>query len=167
VVLVRDEQGPRTAAAITAELAGLRTVDPLHVPDEPWDLSAADLVVLVDGVDPAAPERGLLDYVLRGTGAIVGVTSDARLTPRLLDALQRMAPVVDWRASPTMRLDAEQIHLLHALATGTSARAAARAIHVSERTAHRRIADARETLSAPTTNAAAADLLSVVRVWDG
>jgi len=164
VVLVRDEPGPRAAAATTAELAGLHTVDPHRVPDEPWDLSASGLVV--DGVALDVTESDLLDNVVRGAGAIVGVTSDAHVTARLLDALQRMAPVLDWRASPPMGLDAEQIHLLHALATGSSARAAARAVHVSERTAHRRIADARETLSATTTNAATADLLAAVRAWE-
>lgn len=164
VVLVRPGPAPRRVAAETATLAGLTVVDARAVPPEPWDLSTADTVV-VDGERRTTTDSELVDVVLRGAGAIVAVPAGTTVSARLLDALQRTAPVIDWTTSPAMILDVEQVRLLHRLATGSSARAAARALHLSERTAHRRIADARDTLGSLSTNAAAANVLAIVRTW--
>lgn len=164
VVLVRDGPVPQRVAAETAALAGLTVVDAGAVPVEPWDLATADTVVLA-GERRTPNDSELLDVVLRGAGAIVAVPAGAPVSARLLDALQRTAPVIDWTTAPAMALDVEQVRLLHQLATGSSARAAARALHLSERTVHRRIADARDTLGSRSTNAAAADVLAIVRTW--
>jgi hypothetical protein len=131
---------------------------------QPWDLAGAGVVVR-GPLDETVAESELIDVVVRGAGAIVGVDVRRGAGARLIDALRRAAPVLDWRSCPFMKLDAEQIQLLHALACGRSARAAARDVHVSERTAHRRIADARSALNSTSTNAAAAEVDGVVRSW--
>jgi hypothetical protein len=163
-VFVTANAGSLAAAGATATLAGLTVIEGWSLADRAWDLSQDGLVVR-GRVDDTALEVELVDVVVRGAGAIVGL--DARRTggARLIDALRRAAPVLDWRSCPFMKLDAEQIRLLHALASGCSARAAAREVHVSERTAHRRIADARAALDAASTNAAAAEVDGVVRAW--
>jgi hypothetical protein len=164
VVLVTANAGSLAAAGATARLAGLIVVDGWSVADEPWDLSNAGVVVR-GPIDDTVAESELVAVVVRGAGAILGLDARRDGGARLIDALRRAAPVLDWRSCPFMRLDAEQIELLHALASGRSARAAARSVHVSERTAHRRIADARAALAAPSTNTAAAEVAGAVRSW--
>ena len=152
------------AAGATATLAGLTVVDGWSLAGQPWDLSSSGIVAR-GSLDDTIVESELIDVVVRGAGAIVGIDVRRGAGARLIDALRRAAPVLDWRSCPFMTLDAEQIQLLHALASGRSARAAARDVHVSERTAHRRIADARIALDAPSTNTAAAEVDGVVRSW--
>jgi DNA-binding NarL/FixJ family response regulator len=164
VVLVTANPDSLTAASATAQLAGLTVVEGWSLADGAWDLSHDGLVVRGQ-LDDSALESEVVNVVVRGAGAIVGLEARRRGDARFIDALRRAAPLLDWRSCPFMRLDAEQIRLLHALARGCSARAAAREVHVSERTAHRRIADARTALNATSTNAAAAEVDGVVRSW--
>jgi hypothetical protein len=163
-VLVAPRTPPLDAARATAELAGLDVVDGWALPDDPWDVAHKGLVVLGRCGDDAV-ESELVDAVARGAGAIVGIDRDGPGASRLLDALMRTAPVLDWIDCPLMTLGADQLLLLHALAEGRSTRAAARAAHLSERTAHRRIAHARFALGIESTNEAAAEVDAVLRVW--
>ncbi len=146
VVIVVPMPTSLAAATTTAELAGLTVVDGWAVDDGPWDLSHTRVVVR-GLVGEGSTESELIDVVVRGAGAIVGIDPRPAGDARLLDALRRTAPLLDWRDCPLMTLDVEQLRLLHALAGGHTARAAARTLHVSERTAHRRIADARIALA--------------------
>jgi hypothetical protein len=166
VVIIADSLRTLAAATATAEAAGLRTKRGWSVATPPWDLSQEGIVV-VDSLDGHAIEGELVDAVVRGAGAIIGIDRRRRGVARLLEALRRTAPLLDWYECPTMQLDPEQIRLLHQLGNGASAREAARAVHLSERTAHRRMADARDLLGATSTNAAAAKVNAAVRVWYG
>jgi len=165
-VLVASTTRALDAARATAVLARLDVVDVVDgssLPTDPWDVST--LGVVVRGRYGDAVEAVLLDAVARGAGAIVGLDPDRPSPSRLVDALDRTAPVLDWIDCPLMTLGADQIRLLHALADGTSTRAAARSVHLSERTAHRRLADAKRALGFDATNAAAAEVDSAVRRW--
>lgn len=164
VVLVAARASSLDAARATAELAELDVVDGWAIPADPWDLASVGVVVR-GLVDDDAVESDLVDAVARGAGAIVGIGRDQPGASRLLDALTRTAPVLDWIDCPLMTLGADQLLLLRALADGRSTRAAARASHLSERTAHRRIADARFALGIESTNEAAAEVDAVVHLW--
>jgi hypothetical protein len=164
VVIVSDGPQALAAAGATAEVAGLRLARGWSLAMPPWDLSS-DGVVVVGSLDGHSIEGELVDAVVRGAGAIVGIERRRRGVARLIEALRRNAPLLDWYECPTMHLDPEQIRLLHQLAIGSSAREAARVVHLSERTVHRRIADARELLKATSTNAAAAQVNAAVRAW--
>jgi hypothetical protein len=164
VVLVALNATSLDAARATAVLAGLDVVDGWHLAPDPWDVTPLGVAVL-DRFDDEASESDLVDAVARGAGAIVGIDRDRSGVSRLLDAIMRTAPMLDWIDCPLMTLEPDQLQLLHALADGTSVRAAARMLHLSERTVHRRIADARRTLDIESTNEAAAEVDAVVRVW--
>jgi hypothetical protein len=164
VVLVEHRGDTLDVARLVAEAAGRRVVAGWTLPPRPWDLGAAGIVVqgvLHDPNDDAA----LVDAVVRGVSAIVGVERSRPVPVRLLDALRRSAPVLDWRSCPVMGLDATQARLLIALANGRSTRDAASEMFLSLRTAHRRMAEARDALGAPSTNAAAAELAKAMRAW--
>jgi DNA-binding CsgD family transcriptional regulator len=165
VVIVAAEPRSLDAATATAELAGLTVVDDWALDEEPWDLSRRPVVVRGPVGETTTENATVVDVVVRGAGAIIGVHPEPRRDARLLDALRRAAPLHDWRGCPLMSLDREQIELLYALASGRSTRAAARELNMSERTAHRRVADARGVLNATSTNAAAAEVVTAVRSW--
>jgi hypothetical protein len=164
VVLVAARTPSLDAARATAELAKLDVVDGWALPAEPWDV-APDGVVVRGRCDDDAVESELVDAVARGAGAIVGIDREQPGASRLIDALMRTAPVLDWIDCPLMTLGADQLLLLHALADGRSTRAAAHAAHLSERTGHRRIAAARFALGIESTNEAAAEVDAVVQLW--
>jgi hypothetical protein len=164
VVIVADSPRTLAAAAATAEAAGLHTSRGWSLANPPWDLSG-DGIVVVGSLDGHSIEGELVDAVVRGAGAIVAIDRRRRGVARLIEALRRTAPLLDWYECPTMHLDPEQIRLLHQLANGANAREAARVVHLSERTAHRRMADARDLLGATSTNAAAAQVNAAVRAW--
>jgi DNA-binding NarL/FixJ family response regulator len=164
VVLVNDQGDRLEVARLVAEAAGRRVVTGWELPARPWDLSAAGIVV--QGVlHAAADDVALVDAVVRGVGAIVGVEESRPVPVRLLDALRRSAPVLDWRPCPVMDLDATQARLLIALADGRSTRDVASTMFLSLRTAHRRMAEARDALGVPSTNAAAAEVAKSMRAW--
>jgi hypothetical protein len=164
VVIVPDRPKAYAAASAIADAAGLHVRKGWSIPARPWDLAALGIVV----AGPICPETDgdrLVDAVVRGAGAIVGFTVGERRSARLLDALRRVAPVLDHQGCHALRLDVEQIRLLQELAAGASAREAAEAVHLSVRTAHRRLAEARAALDAPSTMAAAAQVQSASHVW--
>jgi hypothetical protein len=164
VVLVRDADGAYRAARAIVEVAGARVTIGWELPERPWDLAAIRLVVLGSLGDGRDGEH-LVSAVVRGAGAIVGVDRASPAPARPLESLRRAAPLLDWCDCPTMRLDPTQVRLLAELANGASAGDAAEMVHVSLRTAHRRIAEARDLLGASTTNAAAAELALALRHW--
>jgi hypothetical protein len=164
VVLVPDQPQAYAAASAIAEATGLHVRRGWAVPARPWDLATLGLVVAGSIGAPGDDDR-LVDAVVRGTGAIVGFSSSCANTSRLRAALRRVTPVLDHQDCPVLRLDVEQIRLLQQLATGASTRRAADAVHLSVRTAHRRLAEARALLDAPSTMSAAAEVQSAARVW--
>lgn len=115
---------------------------------EPWDLAGVVCagVVLDDATHAAA-----LDVAMRGADVVAEVSS-GRLAA-FLDDVGR-AGITLWAGNESGEPD--WIPLLDALAAGGSVAEAARACHLSLRTAHRRLERARADLHAPTTAAAIA-----------
>lgn len=88
-----------------------------------------------------------------GAGVVVHALADREVIDRLVDDLRRLGPV-DHRtdepaAGPGLTVD-ERL-LLDALANGTTLGEAAAELHLSRRTADRRLAAAREKLGVATT----------------
>ena len=104
----------------------------------------------VDGEEAAC--RALLAAV-EGAGLVVEATAPREVLDRLCDDLRHLG-TLDHRvglSGDTPLLDAEERALLHLLRTGASLGEAAAAIHLSRRTADRRLASARRALGATTT----------------
>lgn len=147
--LVVVEAGPVALADARGELTALG-----------WDVST----------DAAAqPPRGVVELVvadegqaaeavlaaLRGLGLLVDARAERSLVDRLCDDLRRLGPL-DHRVEQGPVLTEEQHALLALLADGSTLGAAAQALHLSRRSADRRLAAAREVLAAETTSAAVA-----------
>lgn len=90
---------------------------------------------------------------LAGAGLLVRAAGERTLTDRLLDDLRRLGPVEHVTTEPESRsrLTREELLLLEHLATGGSLGDAAAALHLSRRTADRRLATARAKLGAGST----------------
>jgi len=96
----------------------------------------------------AEAEAALL-AALGGAGIVAVLPEDAELAAAFFDDLRRLGPVevVDEpKESPLERLDEDQRRLLDLLAEGCSVADASRRVHVSRRTADRRLAAARAAL---------------------
>jgi hypothetical protein len=163
VVLVPNDTVCLHTTRAIARVAGRHVTDTWRVPRAPWDLAPHGVVV--SGSLAQAHEDCLVDAVVRGAGAIVALPTGASAPTRLVDALQRITPVVDGTNCRTLELDVVQLQLLLELSRGANTAEAARSVHLSVRTAHRRIAEARETLGATSTNAAAVLVTEAVRFW--
>jgi hypothetical protein len=114
----------------------------------PWHVSGVTCVgVVVDDQSHAAA----IDAALRGADIVADVEAErvARFSADL-----RRAGITTWEPPARASDQPEWAPLLDALAAGESIQEAARRCHVSLRTAHRRLAQAREHF-AVTSNAAA------------
>lgn len=137
-----------TATEIATRLCGRRLVGVTELPSQPWMLGDEGLVIVID-LASDRPEAAV-DATVRGVDVIL---SSATTPPvRVLDALDRVATVLDWREAPIVELAPSDVVLLHRLGQGSPLPAAAAAAGLSERTAHRRLAAARRRWRA-TTNA--------------
>ena len=115
---------------------------------EPWHVSGVTCVgVVADDRSHAAA----IDAALRGADIVVDV--DAERAARFSADLRR-ARVETWEPPDLESDQPDWVPLLDALATGASVQEAARRCHVSLRTAHRRLARARQQFGV-TSNAAA------------
>ncbi len=88
-----------------------------------------------------------------GAGVVVHALADREVIDRLVDDLRRLGPV-DHRTgepAPGPGLTADERRLLDALAQGRTLGEAAAELHLSRRTADRRLASAREKLGVATT----------------
>jgi DNA-binding CsgD family transcriptional regulator len=127
---------------------------------------------VVDGLSQAAPgvvcvvalardtaERALLS-AMDGGGLVVAVSGDRDLADSFCDDLRHIGPVDHrLRSEPEVELSDDERRLLGLLLDGGSLGAAAAALHISRRTADRRLASARRALGADSTSAA----LSIAR----
>lgn len=147
------------AAAERLRSAGWRITDDLRNP--PLDLTRTVVRGIVDG--PDAAEAAVL-VAAWGGGVLLGFgTLDAEVRHRLLDDLDRIGEVERWSVSVAPdggngTDDGEGIRLLDLLAAGRTLGQAARELHLSRRTADRRLAAARAALGADSTTAAIAAL---------
>jgi len=129
-----------------AERAGLSVVDD-------WRQEAG--VVSAGAVRDEADAAAALLSAVWGAGLIVHATASPDVTERLVEDLRRLGPV-DYRADEPARPDLrhDERALLELLAQGSSLGEAARRLHLSRRTADRRLASARQTLGVETTTEA-------------
>lgn len=114
---------------------------------------AGDVVVLGVG-DQQAAVAAVLEAV-RGADLVVTATANRDVIDQLCDDLRRLGTVehrVEPRAGrPTPTLSSDEQALLAALLGGASLGEAAAALHLSRRTADRRLAGARRALGASST----------------
>ncbi len=139
LVVTEDEQAH---AAVTNELLGAG-----------WQIAAApggdDVVVALTVREPADARAAVL-IALGGAGLLVRARAGARVVDDLVEDLRRIGPVLLASTSSTLALDVETWRLLHALGQGATLAVAAAGLHMSARTANRRVTVARELLATPT-----------------
>jgi DNA-binding NarL/FixJ family response regulator len=144
LVVVEASERAFTRASRDVERAGGRVV-------AGWrhDASVVSAGVVRDAADAA---EALLAAVA-GAGLVVHAVAPRDVIDRLVDDLRRFGPVDHRTGEPEARPDltAEERGLLDLLAGGRTLGDAAAALHVSRRTADRRLASARRKLGAATT----------------
>ena len=144
LIVVAGSDRSFTDARREVERAGHTVVESWR--PEPGVVSAGPVV---DAADAAAA----LLAAVAGAGVIVHARSPADVTERLVEDLRRFGPV-DYRtgsASAGLELTHDERALLDLLANGRSLGAAAAELHLSRRTADRRLASARVKLGVATT----------------
>jgi DNA-binding NarL/FixJ family response regulator len=133
-----------SAAALEACVSQLeQAAVAVHRGWEPGD------VVCAGSVQTREEAEAALLAALGGAGIVAALPEDPELAAAFFDDLRRVGPVevVDEpKEGPLERLDEEQRRLLDLLAQGYSVAAASRRVHVSRRTADRRLAAARAVL---------------------
>jgi DNA-binding NarL/FixJ family response regulator len=110
-------------------------------------------VVCTGAVRDAADAAEALLAAVAGAGLVVHAQAERDVIDRLVDDLRRFGPV-DHRIGepePVAALPADERRLLDELADGRTLGAAAATLHLSRRTADRRLAAARAKLGAATT----------------
>lgn len=148
-------QPGRVAIGVVGDphVAGLldasRVVEGFELGDDPWLVGGVVCVGLV--VDDAT-HAAALDAALRGADVVADV-ADSRLAA-FVDDVARSGLVL-WAGDRDVSRP-EWAPLLDALAGGMSIAEAARVCHLSLRSAHRRLAVARDALGAASTTAAVA-----------
>jgi DNA-binding NarL/FixJ family response regulator len=107
----------------------------------------------VDGEEAA---RSVVLAAVAGAGAVVHGVAPREVLDRLCDDLRRLGPFEHRIEEPesTPLLGSDERALLQLLLAGASVGAAARSLHISRRTADRRLANARQALGAATTTEA-------------
>jgi DNA-binding NarL/FixJ family response regulator len=145
VLVVAEGEG--VLADVLAELRGER----VRLVDGFREGAGADAVCVGVVADAADAEAALLAAV-SGSGVVVDARAPREVVDRLCGDLRTFGPV-EHRLSRRTRpvLTREQRELLALLAGGASLGDAARQLHVSRRTADRRLAAARSALGAGTT----------------
>jgi DNA-binding NarL/FixJ family response regulator len=114
---------------------------------------AAAPVLCVAQLDGGAGIAEVIDLLLRGVSVVV-LVADPTLAIDVFDQCRRIA-TAEWfdqaQRPVTDQLSDEQVALLLAIRSGDDVEQAARRHHLSERTAARRLNDARRSLGARST----------------
>jgi DNA-binding NarL/FixJ family response regulator len=117
-----------------------------------WD--AGRRLVLEGSIETPRDAAAALNAAVHGIGVLAHAGEDGRVVERFFDDLCRLGPVEcrsDARDSRSVPLDRETTRLLTFLREGLSVGEAARRVHISRRTADRRLAAARALLGVDTT----------------
>jgi DNA-binding CsgD family transcriptional regulator len=145
--IVLEQPGPDDLSAATAELAvdGWAAVPGLRPPTD------GRVVCVGRVVDSDSAGRAVLAAVA-GARLVVEATGSRDVIDRLCDDLRRLGRL-DHRigGGGPPRMGADERALLELLLGGATMAEAARRLHISRRTADRRLAAARRTLGAGTT----------------
>jgi len=154
LVLIRGQHTAAQPVLAALEAGGWRIHPGLQLPFDPWAVLGVVCVASVAGQTDAS--LAVL-AAARGAGLVVTVTGRDEVLERLVEDLSRIGPIEFWpkeESSPLRGLTTEHWSLLTLLAQGHTVTDAARDLHLSRRTADRRLADAREVLGV-TSNAEA------------
>jgi len=113
----------------------------------------AEDVVCAGVVRDAAGAAEALLAAVAGAGLVIHATASRHVVDRLVDDLRRLGPVEHRTTEPARgpTLTAEEHRLLDALAQGGTLSRAASELHLSRRTADRRLRSAKEKLGAGST----------------
>jgi DNA-binding CsgD family transcriptional regulator len=146
VVLENGEEG--TARDLAANLGG-----PLVVG---WDGPAPPGAVRVGAVTDAAGAAQAVLAAVRGCDLVVLATAERAVIDQLCDDLRRLGQLEHVVGTDSARplLGPEERELLARLGAGASLGEAAKALHMSRRTADRRLAAARRALGVRSTSEA-------------
>lgn len=122
------------------------------LPDAPWDLSE-HRIIAVGAIGSEIDASAALQALARGVGLVVSIGVDGDLRHRVLEDLHRLGDVVDGDLSGGERIetDEDDRRLLDALSAGATVAEAASALHISLRTANRRLAAIRTRLGVEST----------------
>jgi DNA-binding NarL/FixJ family response regulator len=143
-------------APLLAELAVDSTlVGGWTLPSRPWN--AGEGLVCVGAIRDAGDAQAALLAAARGAGVVVVARCSADELDAFVDDLGRLGPVEELHRDAEPRVPEGQ-RLLELLADGRSLDEAAAALHISRRTAERRLANARRALGVHTTAAAVASV---------
>lgn len=112
-------------------------------------LAGQGLVYAGEVVDEQHAQQAVL-AALRGADLLLACTADDAVVDGLVEDLQRLGTVV-FEAEPRAALPPDQLELLRRLNAGDSLGNAASQMHLSRRTADRRLALARAALGVRTT----------------
>lgn len=157
---VVDSADQLTQVARRLAADGWSVQDGFTVPDDPWNLGPARLVVTGVVTGPATVAAAVL-AAARGAGVVAVADTAGDVGRDLVADLARIGPVHGPNADGTgppdddgPTLSPELCALLERLAAGESIAQAAEAEYVSLRTANRRLVQARELLGVRTTREA-------------
>jgi hypothetical protein len=150
LVVVEGPTESVLAAVADARSAGWRVRPGWAAPAD----ATADLVLTGD-VASGADARAAVLTVMAGLGVIVHATADRDIVDVLCDDLRHLGPL-DHRvgADPGSRLGPEDRGMLELLAEGMTLGQAASRLHLSRRSADRRLASARAALGVGTSGEA-------------
>jgi DNA-binding NarL/FixJ family response regulator len=145
----------REAAAVLERLGreGRSIRSGWDLPSREWDVSAAH-VVCTGRVETPEDAHAALLAAARGAGVVAVAGCEPRLLERFFEDLQRFGRVelrTDQAPEPPDPLGCEERRLLELLARGVTLGEAAKRLHISRRTADRRLAAARTALGVRTT----------------
>lgn len=131
---------------------GWRSQDGFTLPETPWDLSDRKIVA-AGSIDSESEASAALQALARGVGLDVSIGIGGDLRHRVLEDLHRLGAVVDVGPTDVERfeVDDEERLLLDALSDGATVAQAAAALHLSLRTANRRLAGLRSRLGVNST----------------
>ena len=150
-VLVVVEASPESLAAVIADArsAGWHVVPGWSLPDLTPDL------VMAGTVSTEQDARAAVLAVVAGAGLIARAEAARDVTDRLCDDLRRFG-ALDHRVGddPAADLSADERRLLDLLADGMTLGQAANRLHLSRRSADRRLASARRRLDVATSGEA-------------
>jgi hypothetical protein len=162
LVVIEGPQQVLTSVLAMFEAGGWIISRGLQVPTTEW--SAGGLVCVGTVASPSDAALAVL-AAARGAGVVLAVSARDETLERLVEDLSRIGPVDYWpRESGTQgALNIEQWCLLELLAQGRTLAEAAAILHLSRRTADRKVASARLILGAKSTAEAVLVMQSTTR----
>jgi hypothetical protein len=138
------------AAAHELSAAGCKVLVGWSLPVEPWDLTP-ERVICVGRVDTTADASAALLAAVRGAGLVIAIGDSSDAADAFLEDLRHLGSIDNRTSADRRCLGLDQRHLLELLATGHTLPKAAAALHLSLRTAERRLAAIRTALGVGST----------------